>query len=90
MGAGPRQVRPGRKASGRGHGEKGWDAGLGAGPWRRGRGGAVGAAVLRVTTVRDEGGRGTAGSSAARSAVGSQAVPVGPPGQGDGMGTRLG
>lgn len=55
---------------------------LGAGPWRRGRGGAVGAAVLRVTTVRDEGGRGAAGSSAARSAVGNQAAPVGPPGAG--------
>lgn len=42
----------------------------------------MGAAVLRVTTVRDEGGRGAAGSSAARSAVGNQAAPVGPPGPG--------
>lgn len=49
-----------------------------------------GAAVLRVTTVRDEGGGGSAGSSAAPGAVGSQAAPVGPPGRGGGMGTRLG
>lgn len=31
-----------------------------------------------------------AGSSAAPGAVGSQAAPVGPPGRGGGMGTRLG
>lgn len=50
----------------------------------------MGAAVLRVTTVRDEGGRGAAGGSAAPRAVGSQAAPIGPRGRGGGMGTRLG
>lgn len=61
----------------------------GAGPGGAGPGGGGVVAVLRVTTVNNEGGCGAAAGSAAPGGGGAVAAPVGPRGRSGAMGTRL-